>query len=84
MRIETPTMGCVLTAAKIENLGDVYETNRGRLPAGAIRPIQVEDALVDTGATLISMPTRLIQELGLRRTAIRRVRSSLGVGEAGM
>jgi clan AA aspartic protease len=42
----------------------------------------VVDALVDTGATLLSMPTRLIQQLGLTRTASRRVTRSIGLAEA--
>ena len=42
------------------------------------------DALVDTGATLLSLPTRLIKELGLSQTATKRITSSIGLGEASM
>jgi predicted aspartyl protease len=44
----------------------------------------VSDALVDTGATLLSLPTRVIRQLGLSPVRARRVTSSIGVGEAVM
>ena len=44
--------------------------------------VTVNDALVDTGATLLSLPTRLIQQLGLSKTSSKRVTSSLGTGQA--
>src|SRR5208282_2626029 len=49
-----------------------------------VRRITVSDALVDTGATLLSLPTRLIRQLGLNEQYKKRVRSSIGVGEAGV
>jgi predicted aspartyl protease len=42
----------------------------------------VPDALVDTGATLLSLPTRLIRELGLTARRKRKVISSTGAAEA--
>src|SRR5207248_4806351 len=44
----------------------------------------IPDALVDTGATLLSLPTNLIRQLGLTQTATKRVTSSSGVTETGM
>jgi predicted aspartyl protease len=79
--METEFMGRVLTEATIENLEDLWAVKRGLLPADQAR-ITVVDALVDTGATLLSMPTRLIQQLGLTRTASRRVTRSIGLAEA--
>ena len=49
-----------------------------------VRRIVVPDALVDTGATLLSLPRRLIGQLGLARTGTKRITSSTGGGEAGM
>ena len=72
------TMGKVLVAAKIENLGDVYDLRRGRMTQEQVRSVDVDDALVDTGATLLSMPKRLIQQLGLDPLRTRRVRTSAG------
>ena len=78
----TDTMGRVLTEATIENLEDLWAVKRGLLPPEQVRRITVADALVDTGATLLSVPTRLIQQLGLSKTSSKRVISSLGVPEA--
>ena len=76
--METETMGRVLTEATIENLSDLYLAHRAVLPADQIRRIVVADALVDTGATLLSIPTRLIQQLGLVRSGTKRLISSAG------
>jgi predicted aspartyl protease len=75
-------MGRVLTEATIENLEDLWAVKRGLLAADQVRRLVVPDALVDTGATLLSLPTRLVQQLGLSKTSSKRVSSSLGLGEA--
>jgi len=75
-------VGRVLTEATIENLKDLWAIEAGSKPPGEIRSITVPDALVDTGARLLSLPTSLIGRLGLGRTGTRRVRSSIGEGEA--
>jgi len=80
----TETMGRVLTEATIENLHDLMNSRSGLLPAEKVRRITVPDALVDTGATLLSLPTRLIQQLGLSPRRTRRVISSTGAAEATM
>lgn len=82
--METETMGRVLTEATIENLEDLWDVKRGRLVAEQARRITVPDALVDTGATLLSIPKRLIQQLGLERTGTKRLISSAGTVQAGM
>jgi len=82
--MEPPSMGRVITEATIENLEDLWAAKRGLLPAEDVRRISVSDALVDTGATLLSLPKKLIAQLGLARTGTKRVTSSTGGGEAGM
>lgn len=82
--METALMGRVLTEATIENLEDLWAVKRGLLAPEQVRRITVADALVDTGATLLSLPTRLIQQLGLGRTSSKRVSSSIGLAEAGV
>ena len=82
--METESMGRVMTEATIENLEDLWAVRRGLMPADEGRRVSVTDALVDTGATLLSMPTKLIQQLGLTKTGSKRVTSSIGVGEAAM
>ncbi len=77
-------VGRVLTEAKIENLKDVWDVERGRLAPDQARSATVTDALVDTGATLLSLPTPLIKRLGLQEFTTKHVRSSRGVSEAAL
>jgi predicted aspartyl protease len=72
------TMGKVLVTAKIENLEDLFAVNKGLLQPEQVRSLEVTDALVDTGATTLSLPKRLIEQLGLRLVRSRRVRTSGG------
>lgn len=58
-------MGRVVVRARIENLADLYCAARGLLDPEKIRSIEVDDALVDTGATMLCLPRRPIQQLGL-------------------
>ena len=58
-------MGRVLNEAAVQNLEDLWAVSRGLLRPDEARSITVTDALVDAGATLISLPTRLIRQLGL-------------------
>ena len=75
-------MGRVVVELTLENLEDLWAARRGDLPADHVRRVAVPDALVDTGATLLSLPTRVIRELGLHALARRRVTTSAGLGEA--
>ncbi len=67
-------MGKVLVTARIENIGDLFAADQGRIAPDGVRAIEVDDALVDTGATGLSMPQTLLAKLGLKflrnRTAI--------------
>ena len=76
--METDTMGKVLVTAKIENAGDLYLKSKGLLPAVELPSIEVNDALVDTGATMLSMPKSMIQQLGLEPFRTRRAMTSAG------
>jgi len=58
-------MGRVLVAARLENLEDLYNTAHGALPADQVSAVDVTDALIDTGATGLLVPRRLIAQLGL-------------------
>lgn len=77
--METATMGRVLTEATIENLEDLWGAKQGLRSPDQVRRLTVPDALVDTGATLLSIPTSLIQQLGLTPRGTKRVTSSAGV-----
>ncbi|HVA45685.1 MAG TPA: hypothetical protein VNH11_04795 [Pirellulales bacterium] len=82
--MESVEMGRTVTVAMIENLQDLWDAERGLIPSEKVRRVTVSDALADTGATLLSLPARLIQQLGLKRHSRRRVTSSVGVVEADM
>lgn len=59
-------MGKVYTDITIANGGDEELAARGLLDPAAIRSIHLDDVLVDTEATLLSLPGDLISQLGLR------------------
>src|SRR5712664_2176132 len=77
-------MGKVLVTAKIENLDDLVLSKKGNLPQSAVRSVEVADALVDTGATLLHLPARIIKQLGLSQVRTRRVRTTAGLAEVGI
>lgn len=77
----TATMGRILVKAKIENLADAYEVEKGQRIPEQLRWVEVNDALVDTGATMLSLPTRFIHQLGLSKTRTRKARTASGVHE---
>ena len=71
-------MGRVTTPALIENLEDLWMADRGLQSSESVRRVQVEDALVDTGAMILSLPTNLIQQLGLKSTGQKRTMTAGG------
>lgn len=82
--MELVTMGRVTVEAKIENLSDLYAANRNQLDPSKVRVITVADALVDTGATSLSIPKKLIDQLGLNRYKTRRAKTPAGIFEYGI
>ena len=77
-------MGRVIVTAKIENANDVENRERGGLEADKVREVEVADALVDTGATSLMMPKRLVAELCLRHYRTRPARGLGGAVEVRM
>lgn len=71
------TMGKVLVAAKLENLADLFDVEQGRLRDEQVRRIEIPDAFVDTGATTLLLPRRVIASLGLQPLRTRQAR---GIG----
>jgi len=57
---------------------DLYQVERGDLAPERARSVVVEDALVDTGATTLALPSRIIRGLGLRQVAEKHARSTRG------
>ena len=69
--MESATMRKVLVTAKIENLDDLFGVGKGLLTEDRVRRVEVTDALVDTGATGLLLPSRLIAQLGLEPLHVR-------------
>jgi predicted aspartyl protease len=63
--METATMDEVVVAATLENLGDLLEAKDGTRQPEAVRQLEVSEATGDTGAKMLALPRRLIQQLGL-------------------
>jgi predicted aspartyl protease len=79
---EKNSMGRVVTEIQVQNLQDLFDAARGLLPSEKIRSVVVRDALVDTGATFLSLPTGVIQQLGLSKAFVRRIMTSKGPAES--
>jgi predicted aspartyl protease len=74
-------MGRVTVAATIESTEDLYRVQRGEMAADQVRRIEIPDALVDTGATALSLPRRFVAALGLLPQKSRRVVTTSGIRE---
>jgi predicted aspartyl protease len=76
--METREMGRVVCTVKVENLEDLWEVKNGRMDSADARHVEIDEALVDTGASTLSLPTRFIKKLGLQKVRERRVRTGNG------
>ncbi len=77
-------MGKVVVSAKIENLFDIERVFEGQIGLEQVRSIEVKDAMVDTGATNLSLPKRLIEQLGLRQLRTGKTRTADGLATFGV
>lgn len=77
--MEIVTIGKVVVPAVIENLEDLLKAERGEISRDEVRRVEVPDALVDTGAMMLSVPKRLIAPLGLTPFRTRTVRTVGGI-----
>ena len=66
---------------KLANLSDLFLVEAGVMDPGEVRRLTVEDALVDTGATGLCLPTALIERLGLTPIERRIARTAAGIVE---
>ena len=76
--MEAIAMGRVTTEARIENQNDLALVEEGVRQPNDVRAITVSDALVDTGATTLALPSRLIKQLGLKKRFDRQVTTTKG------
>jgi len=69
------------TEIKLANLSDLFLVRVGAMDPEDVRRLTVEDALVDTGATGLCLPTSLIERLGLTPIESRTARTAAGIVE---
>lgn len=69
------------TEIKLANLSDLFLVQVGAMDPEEVRRLTVEDALVDTGATGLCLPTSLIERLGLTPIEKRTARTAAGIVE---
>ena len=69
------------TEIKLANLEDLHAVRLGVKKPEEVRRLTVEDALVDTGATRLCLPTSLIEHLGLTPVSKRTARTATGIVE---
>ncbi len=71
-------VGRVTTPAKIENIHDLYLAAKGEIRRDEVRRVEVSDALVDTGCTVMGLPKRYIEQLGLSESHVQQSMSVTG------
>ena len=76
--MEAPTMGKVLVRARIENIRESLDARAGRIRPEEVRAVEVHDAVVDTGAKLLGLPKRMVDQLGLQPLEHREAMTSVG------
>lgn len=75
-------MGPVKTQITVTNLVDEILAERGFIATEAIRSVTLENVLVDTGATRLCLPTKIINQLGLPLDKEIEIKTAAGVIKA--
>jgi predicted aspartyl protease len=80
--LEVIPVGRVVTPIRVENLEDLLAARKGALPNEQVRRLDVMEALVDTGSTMLALPKRHIEQLGLQKVRERDVVTTRGISRA--
>ena len=72
-------MGQVIVSIAVTNWADQVLAQRSFMPAEDIRSCVLDHVLVDTGATMLGLPTTVIQQLGLIEGGTANVETAAGV-----
>ncbi len=67
------------TEIELTNLADLTLANQGVIDYKDVRQVTVKDALVDTGATRLSLPKPIIEQLGLTHFGTAKAKTSNGI-----
>ncbi len=77
--MEVLSMGRVTVEAIIENIDDLMRAHRGEMSQEQVRRVTISDALVDTGAKRLGLPTSLVEKLGLEKFETRIAKTAVGL-----
>jgi len=72
-------MGQVITTITVTNRIDRVMAERGFISTEEVRSLTLDNVVVDTGATLLSLPAPIISQLGLIQVGERDVETSAGI-----
>ena len=77
-RFEKNKMGQVTATITITNDVDKILADRGFIKPEEVRSVTLEDVLVDTGASMLSLPTPIAEELGLSVKGLTSLKTAAG------
>jgi predicted aspartyl protease len=77
--LQAKQMGQVITTITVTNRIDRVMAERGFISAEEVRSVILDNVVVDTGATLLSLPAPIISQLGLIQVGERDVETSAGI-----
>ncbi|MEG4235686.1 aspartyl protease [Microcoleus sp. Pol11C3] len=77
--LQAKQMGQAITTITVTNRIDRVIAERGFISAEEVRSVILDNVVVDTGATLLSLPARIISQLGLIQVGERDVETSAGI-----
>ncbi|MEG4008954.1 aspartyl protease [Microcoleus sp. Pol11C1] len=77
--LQEKQMGQVITTITVTNRIDLVMAERGFIGAEEVRCVTLDNVVVDTGATLLSLPAPIISQLGLKQVGERDVETSAGI-----
>ncbi len=75
-------MGQVTATITVTNDVDQILADRGFIKAEEVRSITLENVLVDTGASMLSLPTAMAEKLGLTVKGLTSLKTAAGTIEA--
>ena len=77
--LQAKQMGQVITTITVTNFIDLVMAERRFIAAEEVRSVTLDNVVVDTGATLLSLPAPIISQLGLKQVGERDVETSAGI-----
>ena len=77
--LQEKQIGQVLTTITVTNRIDRVMAQRGFISAEEVRSVILDNVVVDTGATLLSLPAPIITQLSLKQVGERDVETSAGI-----